>query len=448
MSGNGKVLLIHPPLYDFTAFDFYLYPLGLVHLADDLIARGYEVELIDALDRFHPTPPTHGMKPPTFRKDGCGHFHRVRIPAPEPLAAVPRRFHRFGLPRDVLEERLKRTGRPLAAAVTCSMTYWYPGVIEAMGTIRGLWPTVPVILGGAYATLCPEHAETYAGADFVHQGREIEPLAKFLSKQGHNVKESKNSTAGHDLVGERPSAAVQASFGCPKRCPYCASFLLCGPYRRRPVEEVLEEISFLIREKKRSHIAFYDDALLDDEEDFLALTEGLMTAGLHERAAFHCPNAVSASTLTESVARALKACNFHTLRIGFETSDPHLQRELGGKATNQDLEEGIGNLRRAGFDAGDLGVYILAGLPEQEREGIEASIRFVRSCGAPSRLAEYAPVPGTPLFEKAKELSRLDLEEPLHHNKTLAPFRFPTLDLDGLRRLKDLSRELNEDLLA
>ncbi|MHC4941800.1 MAG: B12-binding domain-containing radical SAM protein [Planctomycetota bacterium] len=456
-----KILLVHPPIYDYTAFDFFLYPMGLVHLADQLFEKGYSPVLVDALDRFCELPPVAGLKRPTFRDDGCGHLYRSRCAPPPLLADIPRRYHRFGLPRPILEERMAWEGRPAAVGVTCAMTYWYPGVKETVKIARDLWPGVPVLVGGTYAMLCPDHAREQTGADWVQDSHDQSPLFAFLEAHAGKpepafMETSRESSGtfpedmdrGHALMGRRPSAAVQASQGCPKRCPYCASFMLGGPYRRRPAEEVANEIAFLVLKMGRERIAFYDDMLIDaDADPFLDLCARLRSMGLHERATFHCPNALQASSITAEVARALKEASFHTLRIGFETADPALQQELGSKATNPDLAEAMDHLKAAGFSAKETGVYLLVGLPDQHREQVEMSIRFVHESGGLSRLAEYAPIPGTPMFERAKELSRLDLDDPVNHNKTLAPFRFPTLNLDDVRKIKSLSHELNEDLL-
>jgi len=212
---------------------------------------------------------------------------------------------------------------------------------------------------------------------------------------------------------------------------------------------VLDEITFLVQEKQYKHIAFYDDALLEgDETCFLELTAGLVERRLHCHASFHCPNALHATAVTYPVAKALKAANFRTIRIGFETADPTLQNKLGGKTTNRELEAALGNLEDAGFNPREIGVYILAGLPGQDPENVEESIRFVHAAGAQSRLAEYSPVPGTPLFEKAKRLSNLDLDEPVNHNKTLAPFRFSSMGPSEMNKLKDTCRKLNSNLLG
>ena len=72
----------------------------------------------------------------------------------------------------------------------------------------------------------------------------------------------------------------------------------------------------------------------------------------------------------------------------------------------------------------------------------------MHALGSQVRLAEYAPVPHTALFDEARRLSRLDLDEPLFHNKCLAALRFESLDLARLRELKDLAHGLNRDLLA
>ncbi len=440
------VLLIQPPIYDFTAFDFFLYPLGLVHVGEVLRQRGYRVRLIDALDRYADVTLPPGMKKPTFRDDGCGHFHRIASPPPAHLAGIPRRYHRFGLPRSSLAAQLREAGRPAAAAVSCSMTYWYPGVMEVKALLRAIWPGTPVILGGAYATLCPDHARKTVQADFLLDGRDLDPFLAFLFEQAPAGPVPASNRPGHDLVGSRISAAVPASSGCPRRCPYCAAHLLGGPFHRRPVQTVVDEIVFLVRRMGRKRIAFYDDALIDRDEDaFLELAGGIMARGLHREASFHCPNALLASAITPDLAVALKKANFKTVRIGFETADPSLQENLGGKATNNELEAALRSLLAAGFSRRDLGVYILAGLPGQEPEGIAESIRFVHRAGAMARLAEYAPVPDTPLFEEARKRSSLDLDEPVNHNKTLASYRFPELDPSALRRLKDLCRELNRE---
>src|SRR5262245_50048369 len=48
-----RVLLVNPPIYDFSAYDFWLKPYGLLHVAG-MIRGQAELELFDYLDRLHP----------------------------------------------------------------------------------------------------------------------------------------------------------------------------------------------------------------------------------------------------------------------------------------------------------------------------------------------------------------------------------------------------------
>ena len=50
MLSSPNLLLINPYLHDFTAFDLWAKPLGLLYLAGALRANGYQVHLLDCLD--------------------------------------------------------------------------------------------------------------------------------------------------------------------------------------------------------------------------------------------------------------------------------------------------------------------------------------------------------------------------------------------------------------
>ena len=167
MSPSKNVLLINPWIYDFTAYDFWMKPLGLLYIAS-LIRRftPHAVSFIDCLDRSHP-----GLKKaPPMKADGRGPFPKEEVPKPEVLRSVPRRFSRYGIPVVVFEEELARSPKPDVVLLTSAMTYWYPGVRTVVDLVRRRFGAVPVVLGGVYATLCPDHARAETGADLVVPG--------------------------------------------------------------------------------------------------------------------------------------------------------------------------------------------------------------------------------------------------------------------------------------
>ncbi len=90
--------------------------------------------------------------------------------------------------------------------------------------------------------------------------------------------------------------------------------------------------------------------------------------------------------------------------------------------TNREFQRAVDHLKRAGYGGEDLGVYLMAGLPGQRVEEVEESIAYVREAGTKPIVVEYSPIPGTPLFAKAKKVSPLDIEgEPLFQNSSLLP---------------------------
>ncbi len=434
------IVLINPWIYDFAAYDLWAKPLGLLRLGAILRARGYEVALIDALDPFHPELP----RLPKRRLYGTGHYFRQKIPKPWTLGDVPRDFARYGLPTSLFLKELKRLGRPQLFVVTSLMTYWYPGVVETVRLIKRVYPETPVIVGGLYVTLCPEHAR------IVLEGAEVVPggLEKVLK-----VVEEKTVASGttpphpypvFDLLRNLPYVVIATSFGCPFACRYCASRILNPVFQQRPPREVVEEIKFWHERFGVKDFAFYDDALLVNFEGHLALIlEEILHRGLKVR--FHTPNALHVRLVTKEVARLLRRAGFVTIRFGFETLNPERHRELDGKVEAEELRQTLAYMREAGFKKRELGVYLLWGLPGQGFEEVWRSAEFVAASGGSPYLAEYSPIPGTPLYEEARQVSRYPLDEdPLYHNNTA----FPCLTepdwtaIEGLKRRVRALREM------
>ena len=169
-----RILLINPPIYDFTAYDFWLKPYGLLRVAGQLRHEA-DLVLFDFLDRLHPAVA------PDLQKDrwGRGRFLAAEIEKPPVLETITRRYHRFGLPRSHLRDLLASNGPFDVALIQTVMTYWYPGVAEVIEELHRCSPQTRIVLGGNYATLCPEHAAGL-GADLVIEGDDLDPLSQFL----------------------------------------------------------------------------------------------------------------------------------------------------------------------------------------------------------------------------------------------------------------------------
>ena len=160
------ILLVNPWIHDFAAYDFWAKPLGLLSLAAVLRDHGMGVSYIDCLDRFHPEAPPQD---PAARH-GRGPYHKTRIAKPVGFFDIPRNFSRYGIDPEWFSADMAACPTPDLILVTSLMTYWYPGVQETIRGLRRMFPEVPVLLGGVYATLCTDHAVRHSGADRVVAG--------------------------------------------------------------------------------------------------------------------------------------------------------------------------------------------------------------------------------------------------------------------------------------
>lgn len=455
MLTKGHLLLINPWIYGFAAYNEWMEPLGLLSVAAILRENGYTLSLIDCLDRWHPDLlKLQGKEAPKSNEYGCGKFHKTFLDKPAVLAHVTRRYGRYGLPLEIFEAELDRQTRPDAVLVTSGMTYWYPGPFEAIRRVRAHWPGVPVILGGVYATLCPDHARQESGADFVICGEgELQALQLVDSLTHHSSHYDKYSDLdsypfpAHDLRRNQGYVAVITSRGCPYRCTYCASHLLNPQgFRQRAPQRVVAEIEWCHNELGVRDFAFYDDALLVNAQQHIhVILDEVITRGLDCR--FHTPNGLHAELIDESLAAKMFQAGFKTVRLGLESCDPEEQRRSGGKVTNEGFRCAVAALRAAGFEAANVTAYVMLGLPGQFIKEVEESIAFVHQCRATVEVTLYSPIPGTAEWERAVHHWGLDPQaDPLLHNESAYPLQSEVLDVEAFERVKALARRGNQTL--
>ncbi len=423
-----RILLVNPPIFDFSAYDFWLKPYGVLRVGGYLRDRA-ELRLFDFLDRFHSSLPDQ----PGFREDswGRGKFPATEVEKPLILAETNRKFRRYGLSSEVFAEFLENQPTFDVALIQTSMTYWYPGVSEVLDTIHRINPSTNTVLGGVYATLCPQHAATL-GADFVASGSELAPLWDYLELQPDLAQPPFWEGYSNLQVG-----VVKLSDGCPFRCTYCSVPSLYPRFTARPLSEGVEATR-LVASLGARNMVFYDDALLFRPDEILI--PYLRSIQQHDlRLDFHTPNALNARFMTLELAQLLVETGFQQLYLGFESSSARWQKKTGGKVYSRELERAVDLLVKAGTKRNQWHCYLIVGHPKGHLQDLENSMRFANSLGLRIMLSEFSPIPGTPDGELCREW--VDLDEPLLHNKTV--FTRTLLGEGPLQDLKDLCKELN-----
>lgn len=438
---SPHILCINPWIHDFAAYDFWAKPLGLLSIAAILRENNLQVSYIDCLDRFHPRE----VKPAKVLWDGRGPYRKTPIDLPRGLEDETKIFSRYGiLPQWFLHD-LEHIEKPDLIFVTSLMTYWASGVKETIKMVKKVFPDVPVVLGGIYASLYFDHAGQASGADLVVKGPAENQLKKIISDFTGFKLADRHLTGdldelpfpALDLQNHIPYAPLLTSRGCPFSCEYCASSYLEPTLRRRSPDNVFKEIVHWHQEFGVKNFAFYDDALLVNAEDYsYPLFTKLIAARMDLY--FHTPNALHIKAITQQAAVLMFNAGFKMIRLGLETTRFSKERQHDGKVSQDEFYAAIDHLKNAGFQKEQLGAYLLCGLPGQNLDEVEFSMNLVKKKGITPVLAYYTPIPHTAMWESAVENARFDLlQHPVFTNNTLFPCVRSAADLQRISQLKN-----------
>jgi radical SAM superfamily enzyme YgiQ (UPF0313 family) len=131
---------------------------------------------------------------------------------------------------------------------------------------------------------------------------------------------------------------------------------------------------------------------------------------------------------------------FKTLRLGLEMYRDSSRENLDGKTTSAEFIRAVTYLRIAGFSKNEVGAYLLAGLPGQNRSELENAIQMVGQSGVSPIPAHYSPIPHTRLWSRAVASSRYDLTaDPIFTNNAISPCQKTPFSWEDMSRLKRLA---------
>ncbi|HBC73692.1 MAG TPA: hypothetical protein DC017_02315, partial [Candidatus Wallbacteria bacterium] len=116
-----NIILINPPVYDFTYYNLWEKPLGLLN-----IAAAFEKDERCRLS-FIDCVPERLQKKKEYER-GAGKLSGVQTEKPKCFKTVRRNYHRYGIGTDELEARLAEAagnippGEPAAVLISAMMT--------------------------------------------------------------------------------------------------------------------------------------------------------------------------------------------------------------------------------------------------------------------------------------------------------------------------------------
>lgn len=299
--------------------------------------------------------------------------------------------------------------------VSSMFTYWYKQVWDAVQYYKYLFPSATVLLGGIYATICPDHAAE-SGADEVSPGE---------------YKKSRSLPPDPTVLPEPPPFVYCiTSYGCSNNCSYCATHLLYGPgIYQRPIEEVIEE--FRLQKSRGFHTIYIgdDNFLYKAESHAIPLLEMVIRQNLNLR--FELPGGMQADHVTEDIAKLMYRAGFRKVSTAIETTNRNVAKRMGrgNFGSAHAVARAIAAFSKAGFPPREIDVYFIIGLPYQSMNDILDTFAFLARLGVWIHPQRWTPIPNTRDFKRIG-LENWDLED-LYYKSFLAPgVSFTSEDLD------------------
>lgn len=349
------------------------------------------------------------------------------------------------LSEDAFAERVRREN-PELVGITMLMDEYGQSAHTAARIAKQEQPSVPVVLGGVYATVNTEHVIDDFNVDYVvrGEGEHVFPaLLAYLNGRGEFPSRGVARREGERIVvpdrapfiealdslplpaydkidfmeyamhegrltADRPRAfpyaRVFTSRGCPVGCAFCQVEAVAGRrFRPRRPEGVLAEMEWLRDTYGVKFLMFDDDNLLLDLERARAIFRGMIDRKLDLQW-----NVIGAAAfrLDDETLELMRESGCCYLDLAVESGVERVLRDIIRKPV--DLARVPGIVQKAQALGIDVAAHVIVGFPGETWNEIRASIRYLEELNADySKIFVTVPLRHTRLYEMASSADAL-----------------------------------------
>jgi radical SAM superfamily enzyme YgiQ (UPF0313 family) len=282
------------------------------------------------------------------------------------------------------------------------------------------YPFIDFILKGEYEYTLLELIKA------LQESKDISKIPSLIYKDGEKVINNNNKRVPFDInllpwphretlpMGKYwdlpgnipyPSAQMLASRGCPFACNFCLwpQVMYGGNhYRTRDIDDVVNEMEYLIKKKNFKSVYFDDDTFNIGKERMLKFCQKIKERNLQ-----NIPWAIMARAdlMDEQILREMRSAGLFAVKYGVESCVPHFIRDC---KKNLDLNKTDRMIKLTK----DLGIKVhltfTFGFLGETKKTIQETIDYGLTLSPDSvQFSILTPFPGTGLFEDLDRESRI-----------------------------------------
>jgi anaerobic magnesium-protoporphyrin IX monomethyl ester cyclase len=312
-----------------------------------------------------------------------------------------------------------RNINPDLIGITCNFTAYAIDSFEVAAIVKNILPHVPVVLGGAHATIEAENIiKNNKSIDYVvrNEGEiTFEYLLRFLQGEisvdeikGITFRNSENVTITNperelikDLdilpipdrsfvdmefyknsnkkcvwyVRKEPIATIITSRGCPYNCIFCSTKVVWKKiWRPRSLVKVFDEIELLVSNYGIKEIIINDDQFFTERNRINEFCEYFIKKKLD--LTFSVDAGVSVWLVDKELLKVMRKAGFYSIRFPIETGNDVTLKFIRKPVNLYKTKEMIKEANKLGFWTS---ANFIVGFPYETREEIEETIRYAFS---------------------------------------------------------------------
>jgi len=411
-----KNLLISPPTYSYDELGGGEYPAALLKLSTYLKSKGEEVSYFDFVplkffdNKFPYIDGDKSFKIYKFydNENDLKSFKDQEFPlnVHSYLRCTGQTVYRFGSPKmryyngidkNIFISYLKKN-KPDKIWISSGITYGWKGTAELIEWCKAIYSDIPVVVGGIYPTLCPEHARSNTVADEIIVGE---------------YGEIKNERMDYSILPNPPMYILRhLCKGCPNKCAFCSVTYLEGScVKYVDLKSDIEEIDELSKNYNLYNIKLWGSNLLlpGKGKVFGEWLDRLNTLGKDFR--IKCPEGFAPEYLTLDLCKKIKKAGFLDITIPMEDADDNfltcrMKKNYGIEA----WEKAVSYALEAGFSKEQISVPIIIGTVGQTTDNLEKARELFLKYGVKPIGRRFTPVPKSEWYEKDEDFKNMNLE--------------------------------------
>jgi radical SAM superfamily enzyme YgiQ (UPF0313 family) len=392
-----KVLLVQPPVQDFYDTDVRLQPIGLCYLKAAVKQHLPEVDVI--VKDYHGGAGRRTVALPNELRYLSDYY---AVDDKSPFSTFHRYYH-FGKWFDAIEDEIAEL-MPDVVGISSLFTPYFREVLEIAARVKKRVKAL-VVIGGSHASAAPESLLASPYVDYVIRGEGERSFVEFLRclRDEASVETVPNlaykragditcnpiednfpiddlpfpdlgdlSPSAYALAG-KPMTFMITSRSCPHKCSFCSVHTTFGTsYRRRSLENVLEEIELRYRQGFRV-IDFEDDNLTYYKSTFKELCRRLIARFPHREMEFVAMNGISYLSLDDELLELMFRAGFSRLNLALVSSDKTVRETTKRPHTLELYLKVVQKAHRLGFK---IVSYQILGLPNETLESMIQTLAF------------------------------------------------------------------------